>query len=225
MTVAAWASGFPPAPAAPAAAIPTEFAANSGWTNASGMTVANSAAYPAPHPSGRTQGLRLQKPTASFGGARTSTLTLPNFKLSDYAVIGFDIYGIVTSGSINLRFSSDNFATKRREVSWSFPNYFINGWQRLTIRPTDDGTTAEGGATWTVTGGQALDEPINAVQVSWRPVTRSGCPTSRRVLSHKSNRMTGVWEWCRQSRQNGPLMLPPLHFRPCRAGRGRRGRR
>ncbi len=153
-----------PAPIAPALT-PTVLAYQ-GFSNVSGNTVTNGATFRTAHASGRTTGLRIQKPTASFSGARTTTIETVGFKLSDFAVVGFDIDGIVSSGSITLRFSSDNFVAKRREFTWVYPNYYINGWQRLTVRPDDDGTTAEGGGVWTVIGGQAIDEPINAVQIT-----------------------------------------------------------
>lgn len=150
---------------APAVLTPTVLVYR-GFSNTSGNTVTNSATYRTAHSSGRTTGLRLQKPTASFSAARTTTIETP-FKLSDFAVIGIDLDPTVTTGSLNIRFSSDNFATKRREYTWTFPNYLVDGtWQRLTVRPDDDGTTSEGGQAWTVVGGMTADEPVNAVQIS-----------------------------------------------------------
>lgn len=122
--------------------------------------------YPATAPSGRTTGLSLSKPTTgTFGGSRTAVLPA-NFKLNEVALVGMWVYWSADAGSVSIRFSSDAFATKRREFSWAYSGQLHKGWNLLTVNPNGDGTTEPNGATWVVTGAQAIDEVINGIQIS-----------------------------------------------------------
>ena len=129
MAVTAWASGFPPIPALPAAATPTVVIANGAtWTPASGVSSNNSATFSKPHPSGRTTGsLMTKNPVSGTWGSQRATSVPRGFKRSDYALIGMDVLSSIIAGSVTIRFSSDNFATKRVEYSWPFPAQVYNG--------------------------------------------------------------------------------------------------
>ena len=177
MAVTAWASGFPPVPALPAAAAPFQIAGNSGWSNASSTTVQSAVAYTKPHPSGRTTGTILTKnPTsATFNGAKNTTIP-GGFKLSDYLLVGVDVLPSFVAGSIVLSFSSDNFATKRVEFSFPYPSQFYNGdWNRLTVRTGADGTIDPNGGTWSAFGGMLMSETINEVRVSASTTANDAC--------------------------------------------------
>lgn len=143
--------------------IPSDLTA---FVAASGVSVNNSAAYSKAHPSGRTSGTLLTKNPVSgtFGGARK---TVTGFKLSDFALIGLDVLPTLLAGSISIRFSSDNFATKRVEYSWPFPAQTYSGdWNRLTARVLADASGVDPNGAWVVTGGMTMDETVNAIQVS-----------------------------------------------------------
>lgn len=178
MAVTAWASGFAPIPALPAAASPTVVIANGAtWTPASGVSSNNSATFAKPHPSGRTTGnLMTKNPTSgTFGGERATSVP-GGFKLSDYALIGMDVLTSIIAGSVTIRFSSDNFATKRVEYSWPFPAQVYNGeWQRLTARILADSSGIDPNSGWVVTGGMTMDEVVNAVQISIATTANDAC--------------------------------------------------
>lgn len=178
MAVTAWASGFAPIPALPAATAPTVVIANGAtWTAASGVSVNNSATFSKPHPSGRTTGNLMTKNPVSgtFGGERATSVP-GGFKLSDYALIGMDVLTSIIAGSVTIRFSSDNFATKRVEYSWPFPAQVYNGdWQRLTARVLADTSGIDPNGAWVVTGGMTMDEVVNAVQISIVTTANDAC--------------------------------------------------
>ena len=138
------------------------------WTAASGGSVNNAGAFSKQHPSGRTQGLVFTKnPTSgTFAGFR-SVAVPADFRLSDYAFIGLDGLPNLLSGSVSIRFSSDNFATKRVEYSWPMPGQLYGAdWNRVTARVLADTSGIDPNGAWTVVGGMLMTETINAVQIS-----------------------------------------------------------
>lgn len=168
MSVTAWAGGFGAIPALPAPAAPLVVVPNGAtWTASSGVSVANAGTYSRAHPSGRTTGAIFTKNpiTGTFGGARAVPVPA-NFRLSDYQLIGLDVLPNLISGSVSIRFSSDNFATKRVEYSWPFPSQLYNGWNRLSARPNAGTAGIDPNGAWVVTGGQTMDEVINGIQIS-----------------------------------------------------------
>ena len=178
MAVTAWASGFPPIPALPAASAPTVVIANGAtWTAASGVSVNNAATFSKAHPSGRTTGNLITKnPTSGTFGGERSTAVPGSFKLSDYALIGMDILPTILAGSVTIRFSSDAFATKRVEYSWPFPAQTYSGeWNRLTARVLADTSGIDPNGAWTVTGGMTMDEVVNGVQISINTTANDAC--------------------------------------------------
>jgi hypothetical protein len=133
------------------------------WTVASNVTL-QTKAFPTPAPSGRTNGLSITKPTTgTFGGARAVAVT--PFRLSNAEVVRLWLYWGADQGSVSVRFTSGDF-TARREFSWAYSGQLHKGWNLLTIRPDDDGTTAPGGAAWVVTGTQPLTDLITGVQIN-----------------------------------------------------------
>jgi peptidoglycan/xylan/chitin deacetylase (PgdA/CDA1 family) len=177
MAVTAWASGFPPVPALPAATTPFQIVGNSGWSNASSTTVQSAVAYTKAHPSGRTTGTILTKNpnSATFNGGKNTGVP-GGFKLSDYLLVGVDLLPNFVAGSVVLSFSSDNFATKRVEFSFPYPSQFYNGdWNRLTVRTGADGTIDPNGGTWSAFGGMLMTETINEVRVSASTTANDAC--------------------------------------------------
>lgn len=138
------------------------------WTAASGGSVNNAGAYSKPAPSGRTQGLVFTKNPVSgtFSGFR-SLIVPPDFRLSDHTLIGLDGLPGMSSGSASIRFSPDNFASKRVEYSWPMPaQLYPADWNRVTARVLADTSGVDPNGGWTVTGGMQMNEVINAVQIS-----------------------------------------------------------
>ena len=157
--------------ARPSVLRPTNPSFTAAWVAASGVSVNNAAAFAKTHPSGRTSGTLLTKNPVSgtFGGARRTT---DPFKLSDFKLIGLDVLPSILGGSVSIRFSSDNFATKRVEYSWPLPSQlYSDHWNRLTARVLADTSGIDPNGSWTVTGGMTMDETINAVQISISTVT------------------------------------------------------
>jgi hypothetical protein len=146
---------------------PTALGDGTTWTAASGVSVANAGAFTKPHPSGRTTGVVLTKnpTTGTFGGARRPVLTA--FKMSDYAFLGLDVLPTMISGSVSLRVSSDNFATKRMEYTWALPGQvYVGDWNRLVARTNADASGIDPNGAWVVTGGMTTAETVNALQLS-----------------------------------------------------------
>lgn len=152
--------------ARPSVLRPTNPSFTAAWVAASGVSVNNAAAFAKTHPSGRTSGTLLTKNPVSgtFGGARRAT---DPFKLSDFKLIGLDVLPSILGGSVSIRFSSDNFATKRVEYSWPFPaQLYSDNWNRLTARVLADTSGIDPNGGWTFTGGMTMDETINSIQIS-----------------------------------------------------------
>lgn len=135
-----------------------------GWTATSGAVLATAVA-PVAHPNGGTQFLEITCPVADTFVSARSTAVPASFHLSDAALIGIWIYWSAAQGSVALRFTSDNFVSKTKTFSWAWSGQLHVGWNYLTIRPGDDGTTSPGGVTWTVAGGMLDTEVVNGVEV------------------------------------------------------------
>lgn len=139
---------------------PTGF---SGWAGQSAAVLSNGT-YPVPHPSGATQGLAMKALAADTFVAARSTNVPANFKLSDAYAVGMWVYWNAGNGSVELRFTSDNFATKTKTFSWSWSGQLHVGWNLLTVRPGDTTTTPNGNQ-WTVAGGFTDADTVNGVEV------------------------------------------------------------
>lgn len=171
----ALASGTPRGPFPTA---PLIVADHTSWVGASGVSVNTAGTYGKAHPSGRTTGTKLTKnpTTGTFGGARRTSGIPAGFKLSDYALVGMDVRPDILAGSVSVRFSSDSFATKRVEYSWPFPSQtYANDWNRLTARVLADTSGIDPNGAWVVTGGMAMNEVVNAVQISMSTTANQAC--------------------------------------------------
>jgi len=142
-----------------------------GWT-AQSAGVISAKAFPAPHPSGQIAGLALKALAAdTFVAVRTWTYP-SGFKLSQAYAIGLWIYAdTVPPGSVVLRFSSDNFASKTKQFSWAYPGQLHPGWNLLTVNPAGTAATNPGGGSWTVAGGFLDTDTINGMEIQ---LTTSG---------------------------------------------------
>lgn len=151
-----------PVPAAPTTLNATS--SNTGWA-AQSAAVLTTANYPEAHPSGATSGLSMQCLLAdTFVGARSTALP-GGFRLADAPLVGMWIYWTATQGSVELRFTSDNFVSKTKTFGWSFSGQIHSGWNLLTVRPDGLAATNPGGATWTVAGGFLDTDVVNGLEI------------------------------------------------------------
>jgi hypothetical protein len=164
-----------PAPTAPST-IFNATTSTTGWSAVSGGVLANEAGT---HPSGQTDFLTITCAQAdTFAGGRTTTV--PGGKrLADLPIVGLWADTAMTQGSIALRFTSDNFASKTKTFSWPAPGQIHSGWNLLTVRPDDAGLTSPNGGTWTVAGGFADTDVINGVEI--QITTNGGVATKIRL--------------------------------------------
>lgn len=148
---------------------PTVLNATSTHTGATAVSagVLATETYPEAHPSGATSGLSVSCLAAdTFAGVRLPAALLPaNFKLDNAYLVGLWVYWTGTNGSVALRFTSDNFATKLKTFSFAWSGQLHRGWNLLTVDPKGVAATNPGGQAWTVAGGFLDSDTVNGIEV------------------------------------------------------------
>jgi hypothetical protein len=133
-------------------------------------SVANSGAVlaveqaPEPHPDGTSTWVSMTCPAGDVFVSKRFPIT-GGLRLVDLPIVMLWVQWPGLSGSVEIAFTSDAFAAKTKRFGWAYSSQLHPGWNLLTIRPDDDGTTAPGGLPWTVAGGFADTDVLTHYEV------------------------------------------------------------